>query len=161
VIAVSDTSPLNYLVLIESVYILPALFERVIVPTSVALELAHENAPPKVHLWIETPPPWLEVQAAAPSDSSILLGAGERDAICLTKEIDADVLLIDDRAARRVARTRGVTVIGTLGLLELADAQGLLDLGSAMEALLRTSFRIRADVIHKLLDARSRRQERG
>jgi predicted nucleic acid-binding protein len=161
VIAVSDTSPLNYLVLIERVPILPALFDRVIVPGSVALELSHENAPPQVRQWIEAPPRWLEVRGPDASDSSILLGAGERDVISLANEIHPGVVLIDDRAARRTAKDRGLTVIGTLGLLEHADARGLLDLRSALESLLRTSFRIRADVVRKLLEARSQRLERG
>ena len=38
-IVVSDTSPLNYLVLIEEVEVLPAVFGRVVVPPAVVEEL--------------------------------------------------------------------------------------------------------------------------
>jgi predicted nucleic acid-binding protein len=159
VIAVSDTSPLNYLVLIDGTHILPALFDQVVVPQSVKLELSHERTPRLVRSWIETPPPWLLVQTPAVSDSTILLGSGERDAICLAKELKADIVLVDDRAARRVAKDRELNVMGTLGLLDLADARGLIDLAKAMDAIVRTTFRIRADAVRSLLDARSRRRE--
>jgi predicted nucleic acid-binding protein len=98
VIAVSDTSPLNYLVLIDSIHVLPALFEHVVVPRSVAHELSQENAPPLVRSWIESPPPWLQVMTPAASDLAIPLGSGERDAICLASELEAGLLLVDDRA---------------------------------------------------------------
>jgi len=155
VIAVSDTSPLNYLVLTDSIHVLPALFEHVVVPRSVALELSHENAPPPVRSWIESPPPWLQVLTPAASDLAIPLGSGERDAICLASELEAGLLLVDDRAARRVAKSRGLNVAGTLGVLELADARGLIDLPKAIHTLLRTSFRIRADVVRSVVERRS------
>lgn len=77
---------------------------------------------------------------------ALVLGSGERDAICLADELEAGVLLLDDRAARRVAKDRGLNVAGTLGLLDLADA---------VEALLRTSFRIRANLVRSVLEKRS------
>ena len=40
---VADTTPLNYLVLIQAVDILPTLYGRVIVPPAVTAELAHVN----------------------------------------------------------------------------------------------------------------------
>ena len=44
-IVVADTGPLNYLVLIGQVNLLPALFEKVIVPTVVYRELTSPRAP--------------------------------------------------------------------------------------------------------------------
>lgn len=157
-IVVSNTSPLNYLILIESVRILPALFDRVVVPQSVARELAHERAPELVRSWIASPPSWLEVLAPQAPEPTIALDAGERDALCLALELQADMVLIDDRAARRVARERGLRVVGMLGVMELAAVRGLIDLPQAVEALRRTTYRIRADVLQSLLDEYSRRQ---
>lgn len=45
---VSDTSPLNYLVLVEAVNILPWLFSEVIVPPAVISELSQPGTPDKV-----------------------------------------------------------------------------------------------------------------
>jgi predicted nucleic acid-binding protein len=50
-IVVSNTTPLNYLVLIASVDVLPALFGRVCAPTAVIAELLHPRAPSAVRAW--------------------------------------------------------------------------------------------------------------
>ena len=44
-IVVSDTSPLNYLVLIDLQHILPELFERILIPSAVRDELQSAGAP--------------------------------------------------------------------------------------------------------------------
>ena len=44
-LVVADTSPLNYLILIEAVEILPMLFEQVLVPAAVHNELADVDTP--------------------------------------------------------------------------------------------------------------------
>ena len=44
-LVIADTSPINYLLLIGHIDILPRLFERVIVPQIVRDELAHPKAP--------------------------------------------------------------------------------------------------------------------
>lgn len=45
------------------------------------------------------------------------VGRGEAEAIVLAKELGADLLVIDDATARRVAETEGQFVVGLLGLL--------------------------------------------
>jgi predicted nucleic acid-binding protein len=40
-IVVADTSPLNYLVLIDEIDLLPAIFGKVLLPQAVFLELQH------------------------------------------------------------------------------------------------------------------------
>src|SRR5258705_7980536 len=58
---VSDASPLNYLVLIEAVEILPSLFASITIPAAVKEELSHPNAPSAVKSWIASPPFWLRI----------------------------------------------------------------------------------------------------
>jgi len=151
VIVVSNTSPLNYLILIDRVGILPTLFQTVVAPETVARELAHERAPDPVRAWIANPTAWLDILSPKAPDSGIALGVGERDAICLALELSATLLLLDDKAARRVAKERGLRVAGTPGILELASRNALVNLPSAVAALERTSYRIRADVVRKIL----------
>ena len=55
-IVVSDTSPLNYLVLIERVHVLPTLFGRVVAPVAVIAELGHPATPTVVRAWAADPP---------------------------------------------------------------------------------------------------------
>lgn len=61
-IVLSDTSPLNYLVLIGHVNVLPALFGEVILPVAVRDELLHPAAPEVVREWLSAPPRWLSIR---------------------------------------------------------------------------------------------------
>jgi predicted nucleic acid-binding protein len=151
-LVIADTSPINYLVLIGHIGVLPSLFERVILPSVVREEL--DDGPSQVRLWIADRPPWVEVRATRDSrrDASLHdLDAGEEDAIALAVELHADLLLMDDREGVLAARSRGLTVTGTLGVLGLAARHGLLDLAEAFGRIRRTNFRYRQDTMDALL----------
>ena len=151
--AVADTGPLNYLVLIGQIALLPRLFEVVSIPDAVRLELMHAAAPPAVRRWISTPPAWLAVS----DDPNLLdqkfsnLDVGERAAIMLALRQHADLILMDDRAAVAVARREGLAVAGTLGLLDLGAGRGLLDVGEAVRRLKATNFHCRQRLLDALL----------
>jgi len=57
-IVVSNTSPLNYLILIELQHVLPTLFERVLIPDAVMQELRSSAAPKPVKDWLNKIPDW-------------------------------------------------------------------------------------------------------
>ena len=161
-LVVADTSPLNYLVLIEQVEILPALFEKVFVPQIVRDELQHSEAPESVRRWIAEPPSWVEIAPAGrDSDEPTLLHLddGERAAIQLAIRIGAELLLIDDRDGVNAARRKGFAVTGTLGILDLAASRGLIRLDDAVERLRNASFRCRPDVLDALLARHSPKEE--
>lgn len=149
-IVLSDTTPLHYLILIGHVDILPALFQTVIIPEAVASELVHPKAPEVVRNWFAALPDWCQVRAVTSVDVSIPLGKGERESISLAKELDADLLLVDDRLARQHAERSGLPVAGTLSLLELAAKRHLLHLDEAIRRLQSTSFYISTDVLIRL-----------
>jgi predicted nucleic acid-binding protein len=153
-LVVADTSPLNYLVLIQQIELLPALFEKVHLPQTVKDELGHEEAPAPVRRWIARQPVWVEiVPSTSETGEPILLGldAGERDAITLAIRIGADLILMDERGGVAAARTLGLAVTGTLGILDLAARRRLIDLKDAVERLRTTSFRCRPEVLEALL----------
>jgi predicted nucleic acid-binding protein len=161
VIVLSDTSPINHLVLIENIEILPALFGQVVIPTSVLNELQHSGTPAEVQRWIGQPPPWLQVRSASHIDPLLRLGSGETEAISLAIEIHASLVLMDDRRGRREAESRGLSVAGTLSVLEAAAARDLLDLPTAIAKLRRTHFNISERILQRALqtDAARRKQE--
>ena len=114
-IVVSDTSPINYLLAIGQIEILPKLFGNIVIPASVMAELKSDDAP-KVNLrWLEKLPTGFEVRSAKQLDSALNLDASEREAICLAEERHAAAVLIDERKGRAIARQRGLTVVGTIG----------------------------------------------
>jgi predicted nucleic acid-binding protein len=148
-IVVSDTSPLNYLILIDEIDVLPGLFANVLVPPTVLSELADQRAPQKVRDWASSPPIWLAVRAPlieAPSK----LHPGEAAAIALAIEVRADFLLIDEREGTRIATERGLVPLGLVAVLLLARERGLIDLRRAVQRLRATSFRAVPQVWGKL-----------
>ena len=88
-IAVADTSPINYLLLIKEIDILPKMYGKVVIPRAVHEELLRPVAPEIVRAWIAEAPAWLEIHAPVnPPDSSLAkLDPGERDAIMLATEL--------------------------------------------------------------------------
>ncbi|SPF37993.1 conserved hypothetical protein [Candidatus Sulfopaludibacter sp. SbA4] len=152
-IVVADTTPLHYLVLIEEIHLLPALYGRVLIPPAVAAELTARGTPEPVRRWIGSQPRWLEVLAPKrlPSDLPEFLGPGERDAIALGLERDCDALLMDDWEGREEARRRQLHVAGTLRILASAAEKGLTDLPAAISRLRATNFRASEKLLQSFL----------
>ena len=161
-IVISDSSPLNYLILIGQADLLQKLYSRVLIPSAVHSELQRESTPPSVRQWMSHPPKWLEIYAGAISDDATLsrLGPGEKQAIILAEKLHAEAILIDERDGRRIAEGRHLTVIGTLQILSTAAENGLIDLPAALARLQMTSFRVSARLLKLFLDrdAENRKQ---
>lgn len=144
---VSDTSPLHYLVECEAIDILPALFQEILIPPVVRRELQHPKAPPCARAWAQSLPTWVRVRAPAVLDHSLNLDAGEKEAISLAREVEAAVVLMDDRKARAEAARCGLRVAGTIGLLEAAAGRGFVDFAAVIQRLRRTNARLDEDLI--------------
>ncbi len=142
-IAVADTSPVCFLVLIGKSDILPKLFSQVILPPAVILELLHEDAPKPVRVWATKPPPWVSIQDSLVGSTAGMekLPAGEEAAILLSESIHGDVIVLDEKSARSVADERGLPITGTLGILSEAAARRLVHLATAIDRLSATNFR--------------------
>jgi predicted nucleic acid-binding protein len=151
-LVIADTGPINYLVLIGQINVLPLLFDKIVLPTVVQSELSDPLAPPSVRRWISNAPPWLEIAKSPATTRSVGIHPGEAAAIDLAVSLHADLLLIDDRAGVSLARQKGLRVTGTLGVLDLAASRGHLDFRQAIGQLRTTSFRFPESVLAALLD---------
>ena len=155
-IVVSDTSPLNYLVLIDLQHILPELFERILIPVAVRDELQSAGAPEAIARFMAAAPAWLETREVSDVDPKLQhLDRGEREAISLGMRLAADVVLLDERRGRQAARDRGLAVSGTLGVLDLADRRGFVPLADAIDRLKTTNFRASPRVLNHFAGARN------
>lgn len=154
---VSDTSPINYLILIEQIDLLPSLFKQIVVPEAVYCELSDAAAPLPVRNWVASPPAWLTVLSVNYKSDDIVdeLDPGERASILLAQELGADLLLLDDMKARRIAIDRGFAITGVLGILDQAATMNLIDLSAPVQRLQNTSFWASDALFQRLLDKHS------
>jgi predicted nucleic acid-binding protein len=154
-IAVSNTTPLRYLIAIEREHLLGQLFETVFVPTAVHQELTDTGTPENVRGRVLSSPAWLEVRAVRETlaaEFPVTLHRGEREAILLAEILPADVLLIDEQIGRMIARSRNLPLSGTLGVLERADTMGLLsDFPDVLKQLKTSGFFIADSLEQQLL----------
>jgi predicted nucleic acid-binding protein len=162
-IAVSNTTPLRYLIAIKQEHLLGQLFENVFVPGAVHEELTEARTPENVRRSVLSLPAWYEVRTALETHATtfpILLHRGEREAILLAETLRADVLLIDEQFGRTIALSRNIPLSGTLGVLERADTMRLVsDFPQVLKELKASGFFIAESLEQQLL--RRHRVRRG
>jgi predicted nucleic acid-binding protein len=104
-------------------------------------------------------PLWVDVlQAQGPFRPELLaLDPGERDALQLALSLNANRVLLDERAGSAVAERLGLKVTGTLGILRDAHLLGQLDGRQAYAALReQTNFRVSRSVEARFLGSLTR-----
>ena len=150
---VADTGPLNYLILIEAVDILPRFCSPILIPAGVRDELLHPKAPTPVRSWVGYPPAWLHIVSLESfrATEQSALHHGERQAIALAVQQQAG-LLIDDREGVLQARKMNLEVIGTLAVLVRASQRGWVQLPEMFRRLRATSFRSPVHLMARMLE---------
>jgi predicted nucleic acid-binding protein len=158
VIVVSDTSPITNLAPIGLLHLLESLYEQVVIPQAVYDEMAglDQVVPGAIEVqtlsWIQTQK-IAGIQQAKELQQEIDLG--ESEAIVLALELQAELVLLDDRKARIVASRYQINVTGLLGILLEAKSKGLiLAIKPAMDQLTQqANFRISRRLYLDALDA--------
>lgn len=123
-IVVSDTTPLISLLKINRIDLLEKLFGDVLIPQAVFDELtADERFQLEANRIRQTK--FIAVKPVNPESASILkratgLDQGESEAIVLTDELKADLLLMDEAKGRNVSAQMGLRIMGTIGILMAA-----------------------------------------
>lgn len=144
---VADASPLIALHQIDQLELLERLFAEVAIPPAVAEEV--RPGLPVLPLWI------LVRELSQPIDPVILraaLGRGETEALGLAKALAAELVIVDERAARNLAFNLGLAVAGTAGVLARAKRAGFIPaVRPLLEQLLSLGFRISPAIIKRVL----------
>lgn len=130
-IIVSDTTPIISLMKAGQLELLRKLFGVVYIPNAVYCELTESGVYLEEAQVIQECG-FLLVEEVENDKSVILLqkltglDAGESAAIILADEKKSDVLLMDEHKGRQVAKTLGIAITGTIGILAQAFDEGLL-----------------------------------
>lgn len=130
-IVISDTTPIISLLKAEQLELLKYLFGEVVIPEAVYKELITNQM---FQLETEKIKQSSFIKVGRVEDLKSVnifrkmtgLDAGESEAIVMTKEKQADLLLMDERKGRRVAKQMGLSITGTIGVLIQAYDEKLL-----------------------------------
>jgi uncharacterized protein len=157
-IAVSDSSPLITLAKLSRLDLLLHIFPAVTISHEVREEITGrgENRAGSAEIASAT---WIQVRAVEDQSPMIAaaqafnLGFGETSAIFLAKQLRADVVLIDETKARKVAAALEIPVVGCIGLLERMHVRGLItDLRADFGRLSELSY-VHVDLLNSRLRA--------
>jgi predicted nucleic acid-binding protein len=155
VIVVSDTTPLISLMKVSLLNILYDLFGEIRIPAAVYKELtSNENfsfeaaeIQSSVFIKVVTIEDQKIVEVLQKASG---LDLGESEAIAYADIVKADFLLMDEVRGRRVARSMGLQIMGTVGVMLAAFNDGILskkEVENALDGLKKANRRIGDDVI--------------
>ncbi|HEX7411229.1 MAG TPA: DUF3368 domain-containing protein, partial [Bacteroidales bacterium] len=87
------------------------------------------------------------------AEIALRLDRGEASSIALALELKNSILIIDEIKGRTVAKSYNLEIIGTIGILLLADKNGLIkDFMSTIRLLMNKGFRVSDKLIGKLIE---------
>lgn len=125
-IVVADASALVALAICDSLNILEGLFGEIKVSQTVFEEVTVSGQPAseKLRRYLQNKVEPVNLNSFVIEGCS--LDHGELTSIALYKYLEADYLLIDEKAGRRIAKLNRIRVIGSLGILIEAKRKGIL-----------------------------------
>ncbi len=152
---VSNSTPLVALARIRRFHLLSELFNIINIPQAVYHEVVVAGKGRPGAAEVENAD-WIIQHHVKNSDLvtflRISLDAGEAEVIALAKELNADLVLLDDSDARSIARSVGISFTGTIGIL-LRYYQGRnADFKDALDELLMQGFRLSKETYIKVLE---------
>ena len=158
-LVVSDTTPIISLMKDNKLGILKDLFKEIIIPEAVYNELTmNPNYPEEANTIRNSD----FIRTVTLDDRKLVdifqratgLDLGESEAIVYSDENDADLLMMDESRGRQVAKQMSIRVIGTLGILQLANEKGLLsgrEVRHCIEVLKKNERHISDELIEMVL----------
>ena len=144
-IIISDTSCLIALTKIGKLDLLKELFQKVLITTSVSKEFGG------------TLPGWI-IRANAEDlkkqeELEKRLDQGEASSIALALELEYSTLIIDEIKGRRIAEALQINIIGTVGIILLANKRGLISNPLDLILLLvNNGFRLSDKVLKMIIE---------
>lgn len=125
---VSNTTPILSLLKIDKLDLLKQLYGTITIPFAVYKEI--EKGAHKLYYRDLVKLDWIDIQYVTNYNSLFYLadlGVGEAEVILLSKEQNADLVIIDETLARRYAKQLDLNLTGTMGVLLKAKQMGLVN----------------------------------
>jgi len=152
-IVIADASTLIGLLRIGQLLLLKKLFEEIIIPRGVYDEIVVERKEgsdifkKSTHLIVK------DVEDRVSTDFLMSsFGRGEAEVLALAKEKKADLILLDEKRARKTARRAGFKVMGALGILVISKNKGFISsVKPFIEELNKQRLRLNEKVIKRTL----------
>jgi hypothetical protein len=153
-VVVANTTPIIALALIGQLNLLGQLYGEVLIPPAVEDEILRGGASgvgvtaSREATFIRT------IRLSDPSRADLLsdLDRGEAEVITLSQEVNADLVVIDERLARQHAKRLGLKLTGTLGILLEAKRKGhVAAVKPLIEQLVQRGIRLSDAVVAEAL----------
>ena len=150
---VSNTTPIIALSEIGELDLLKKLYGMIFISESVLNEIKTEPAFSDVRAnnsWIVVEK--IEVNEEVRKMYKPKLHSGEVESMILAQKLKADIIILDDYAARKTAQYLGLKVTGTLGVIIKAKQEGLIsEAKPLMEKLIENGLFISDNVLREVL----------
>ena len=147
---ISDTSCLIALAKIDKLYLLRELFQEILITKEVNQEFGGFL------------PEWVLIKEVSNKQKQIelekQLDRGEASSIALALELENSTLIIDETKGRKIAQSYDIDIIGTIGIILLAEKRGLIqDVVEVILRLVNKGFRLSDKLINKIIEQYSRK----
>jgi predicted nucleic acid-binding protein len=145
-----DTSCLIALDNLDTLDILKSLYGNIIITPEVKEEFGKNL------------PEWIKINKVKDKkkqeDLETKLDKGEAASIALALELPNTILIIDELKGRKIAHSLGINIIGTIGILLLAERKGLIkDFIGTILRLVNKGFRLSDTLLDNLIKKFSHR----
>jgi predicted nucleic acid-binding protein len=149
-IIISDTSCLIALTKIDKLEILKNLYKEVIITKDVYVEFGGKL------------PEWILINEVnnkhKQNELEKRLDKGEASSIALALENEKSILIIDEIKGRKIALSLNIDIIGTIGIILLAEKKGLIeDVTAVILRLVNKGFRLSDALIDRIIDNYSKK----
>ncbi|MEN8178718.1 MAG: DUF3368 domain-containing protein [Pseudomonadota bacterium] len=153
-VVIVDAGPLIAFAGIDGLDILRRLFSVVYVTESVMDECLTKDSMDAQRIESAIKDGWLHVHISKKRSAPLTpsLGVGESDSITFAQEVQEDSLLImDDRLARRYALRKGLNIVGTVRLLDLAEQRGFIESAeSSIQEMADFGYRVSMNLLREI-----------
>lgn len=147
-----NSTPVIGLANIGRLDVLRQMYGTITIPQAVFDEIKS----PSVQRQVNANRDWIRVEQINDASQKQMyrakLHAGEVEVMILAQEKKADLVILDDNAAKKMAKFLGLRVIGTLGILVLAKKRGYIkEVSPVLDALKRDGFFVSDDLCDLVL----------